>query len=63
MPSKKQVKKEKPHNELQIINAYCFGLIKRAKEIEAQKMTITQENVTHFGKSIGNWKIIVEKVN
>ncbi len=48
---------------MELINAYCFGLIKRAKETEAQKMTITQENVKYLDEELGDWKITVEKIN
>lgn len=50
-------------NEVELINAHCFGLIKRAKETNCQKMTITQENVVYKNEKLGNWKITVEKIN
>lgn len=49
-------------DETQKINAYCFALIKICRETNAEKMTLTQENVTYFEENLGDWKITVEKV-
>lgn len=59
----------KPHlfnlenmTESEKFQACCFFLIGRVNETRAGKATITEENVTFQGESIGTWKITIEKV-
>lgn len=48
-------------DETQKLNAYCFALIKICRETNAEKMTVTQKNVTYLKEKIGDWEIIVRK--
>ncbi len=50
-------------NETQKLNAYCFALIKACRETNAEKMTLTQENVTYLGENIGDWEMTIQKIN
>ena len=53
----------KKKTEIDNLNTVCFWLIKKCRETNAESMTVTQENVTEHGKSIGSWKIIVKKIS
>jgi len=63
MEGTKLTEEEQLNNEIQLVNVYCFGLIKRANQANAEKMTINQENVTYLDEKVGNWRITIEKIN
>lgn len=48
--------------EVEKANAYCFALIKICRENNAESLTLTQENVSYLGESIGTWEIKIKKV-
>jgi hypothetical protein len=48
--------------EIEKINAYCFALIGICRETNAETMTLEQKKVTHFGKDIGDWEVVVRKL-
>lgn len=49
-------------DEVKKLNTYCFALIHAMRETNAETMTVTQENVTHKGEPIGDYRITVQKV-
>lgn len=51
------VEQMKSGNEVDKLNAVCFWLIRMVDGTNAETATITQNNVHHCGKFIGNWEI------
>lgn len=48
-------------NEVEKLNLTSLWLVRTCYETGAQEMTVTKEGVTHEGKPIGDWEIIVRK--
>lgn len=45
------------------LNSVCFLLIHTCSEANAETMTIKQDGVTHHGKPLGDWEVVIRKVS
>ena len=50
-------------NEVEKLNAYCFALIHICRDTNAEEMRVEQKNVTYKGEQLGDYEIIVRKIN
>ncbi len=49
-------------NAIETQQAVCFWLINEAVKANADLMKLEQINVTNKGKSLGDWEIVVKKI-
>ena len=48
-------------DEIKKLQYICFWLIARCREANATRLKIQQKNVTHKGRKIGDWEILIKK--